>query len=677
MSIGVALLILVAWGALTFGAVYDWGYLALLAGAVIVGGLGVGRSVPRARRGINLPVLATIVVVGVAISAQLVPLDRATIVRLSPATDEFLRQYDLAYATRVAMDTRDRGVAPVRDARPSRRVEIVHPLSIHPEKTRLGLLFIAGFGVLLLGLTRGIGGRELRVFTPGLAGLGVLLSLIGVVQKALWNGKVYGFWQPLNSNTGAFGPFINRNHFAGWMLMAVPLVLAYFVAHVTKGMVGVKPDWRSRLAWFSTRDASKAVLMGFSVLVMTLALALTLSRSGIACLLLALLISGFNVLRRQETTAKQRWLVFYVGGAFVAALGWAGFDAVAARFAEMDLGLGGRAGAWADAWRIHEMFPVFGTGFNTYGTATLLLQRFQTDLVHFVEAHNDYLQILTEGGYWVAVPALALVGTIVWQVRARFRENLDDRTGYWLRLGAVTGIVAMAFQELVEFSLQMPGNFVLFTVLCAIAIRRATPKNSPKGHHHARPVGVMVLLVGLALVSHACGSADRNDVSVKASYAKTTGKLELLTYDTNKDGKADAWGHMDGSRLVRMEFDKDFNGVIDRWEYFTPAGVLEKVGMSKAGDGKVDAWAYPAADGSTARVEVSTKRDGRITRREFYERDQLSRAEEDTDGDGRVDKWETYDAGTLASVALDTDKKGTPDRRLTYGPDGVKLQKLR
>jgi hypothetical protein len=40
----------------------------------------------------------------------------------------------------------------------------------------------------------------------------------------------------------------------------------------------------------------------------------------------------------------------------------------------------------------------------------------------------------------------------------------------------VTGIVAIAFQEIVEFSLQMPGNATLFTILCAIAVRRASVK---------------------------------------------------------------------------------------------------------------------------------------------------------------------------------------------------------
>jgi len=43
---------------------------------------------------------------------------------------------------------------------------------------------------MLLGLARGIGGRDLRVFAQGIVGLGVLMSMVGIIQKALWNGKV-------------------------------------------------------------------------------------------------------------------------------------------------------------------------------------------------------------------------------------------------------------------------------------------------------------------------------------------------------------------------------------------------------------------------------------------------------------------------------------------------------
>ena len=164
---------------------------------------------------------------------------------------------------------------------------------------------------------------------------------------------------------------------------------------------------------------------------------------------------------------------------------------------------------------------------------------------------------------------------------------------------------------------------------------------------------------------------------VKATYSKTTGKLELITYDTNKDGKVDAWSHMDGTRLVSMEVDRDFDGVVDRWEYYNAGGALERVGFSRANDGKVDAWAYQGADGQVARIEVSTRRDGRVNRTEFYEGGALARSEEDSDGDGRPDKWETYRDGALAIAELDTDRDGRPDRRLTYGPDGVRAEKLR
>jgi hypothetical protein len=101
------------------------------------------------------------------------------------------------------------------------------------------------------------------------------------------------------------------------------------------------------------------------------------------------------------------------------------------------------------------------------------------------------------------------------------------------------------------------------------------------------------------------------------------------------------------------------------------------VGFSRANDGQADAWAYQGKDGQVARIDVSTRRDGKANRLEFYESGKLARAEEDADGNGRPDKWETYRDGALARVEIDTDRDGRPDRRLTYGPSGVKAEKLR
>ena len=474
MSIAVPVLIVVAWGALAFGAVYGWAYGPMMAVAVLIGIWGLVKRVPRVRSRVNRPLLVGLVLVMAAIGVQLIPLHRSTLVDLSPATDQFLREYDLAYATAMVVGTRAGALADnPAQATPA---PLKHALSLNPGRTWIGLGLVAGFGVFLLGLARALGGRHLRVFAPGLAGIGLLMAVVAIVQAALWNGKVYGFWQPVNSNAVPFGSFINRNHYAGWMLLALPVVLGYFAAQVTKGMASVSPGWRSRVMWFSTREALRAVLVGVSAITMALALSLTFSRSGTACFLIAMLLAAIGVLRRRHATWIQRTLMIGFLLVCVAAAFWKGVDVTAERMTALGPGLGNRVGLWEDTWRIHRMFPVFGTGFNTFGTSTLLLQRFQADTLHYIEAHNDYLQLLAEGGYLVAVPAALLLALFAWQVRARFKEDRDDATGYWLRLGAVTGIVAILLQDLVEFSLQMPGNFALFTVLCAIAVRKATPK---------------------------------------------------------------------------------------------------------------------------------------------------------------------------------------------------------
>ena len=167
-----------------------------------------------------------------------------------------------------------------------------------------------------------------------------------------------------------------------------------------------------------------------------------------------------------------------------------------------------------------------------------------------------------------------------------------------------------------------------------------------------------------------CGSPPENE-QIQAEYNKQTGKLSQLTYDSNKNGKPDSFSYMEGTKVLRVEVDKDEDGKIDRWEYYGADQKLQKVGLSRLNNGKVDEWAYQGSDGTVARIEISTKHDGKIGRTEFYERGALVRAEEDADGNGPPDKWETYSNGVLTSVAFDTEGTGRPTRRLVYGKDGT------
>lgn len=177
-----------------------------------------------------------------------------------------------------------------------------------------------------------------------------------------------------------------------------------------------------------------------------------------------------------------------------------------------------------------------------------------------------------------------------------------------------------------------------------------------------------VLLIDL--LTSACGDPQPRNREIEPVYDRQTGRLQLLRYDSDGNGKVDTTSYMDGARVLRIEIDKDEDGRIERWEYYGADQKLQKIGFSRANDGNEDAWSYPGPDGSIARIDISTERDGRVTRTEYYEKDAIVRAEEDGDHDGAIDKWETYEAGRLASVAFDTMRRGTADRRLVYGADG-------
>ena len=112
---------------------------------------------------------------------------------------------------------------------------------------------------------------------------------------------------------------------------------------------------------------------------------------------------------------------------------------------------------------------------NTYPTAARFYQRHALSSF-YGEAHNDYLQLLAEGGLLVAIPALVCAAAFAREIRRRMKNDAPG-SSWWLRRAAVAAIVAIGLQETVEFSLQLPGNAALFAVVCALAIH---PPRDPR-----------------------------------------------------------------------------------------------------------------------------------------------------------------------------------------------------
>lgn len=176
-------------------------------------------------------------------------------------------------------------------------------------------------------------------------------------------------------------------------------------------------------------------------------------------------------------------------------------------------------------------------------------------------------------------------------------------------------------------------------------------------------VSLVLLVLGLATAG-GCQPSAKPEASkaVVPTYNADTGRLERISYDRNKDGKADAWLFMDGTQAIRAELDENHDGGIDRWEHYR-TGAATAIGIE-----------FPRSE--LLRAEQASQFDGKVNRWETYEDGRLAQVKEDTNNDGRPDKWEVWADGSLAEVALDTEGRGKPDRRILYPPDGSSPQML-
>ncbi len=473
----ISLVLLLAWGALAMGGWPSWAAAPVVVFGVTSGILGFlewrqSTSTPNSTSKIpHRPVILALCLFLSAVGLQLAPLPESVVTRLSPAHG--VAEFERLLAT---ADRRDPELVPKLAAGAPR------PLSIAPLRTWLGLSFIAAFAVFLVGTSYGLSAVGLRGITRAMIVLGVVVAFLGLYQTTTTGTEViYGVYIPFRQGYRS-APFINHNHQSGWLVMVLTLTLGAFAGEVARGMRTVAPRWRDRVIWFSSKQASVALLFFFASFVMAIGVLAVRSRSGAAILLLALAVLALWNSRRQPSKVRRRVMTMGPIAIVLVAASISG-SAVMSRIAGTSwTSLDGRVDVWRNSLEILRDFTVTGTGFNSYGVAMLHYQTVD-DGSAYIEAHNDYLQMAVEGGVLLGIPALILIVTLVREIRLRFHEGADDTRTYWLRVGAVTGLIAIAAQSLIEFTLQIPGAAVMFATLVAIAIHHPRPRLAEPERH--------------------------------------------------------------------------------------------------------------------------------------------------------------------------------------------------
>ncbi len=304
-------------------------------------------------------------------------------------------------------------------------------------------------------------GQRLRMFANVLTWFGLAIALFAIVQSFTSNGMLYWIRAPRFSSS-IYGPYVNRNHYAGLVEMLVPFALAVCFSRRT--------------------NAGNRLAAGFAALLMAASIFLSGSRGGAAAFVAEMIFLGIAsaALRKSKTIDWKAGLLFAALAVFLV---WIDVSPALTRWTAFEGDLQtGRAEIVRDSGRMFLQKPILGWGLGAFPYVYPQFRSFYTDYL-INQAHNDYLQVLVETG---TIGGLAMF----WFIGALYRRSLtrlgrvpsrrSSDFGSTARLAALTGCTGLLVHSLVDFNLHIPANAAVFYVLCAVACWGANEKRDQK-----------------------------------------------------------------------------------------------------------------------------------------------------------------------------------------------------
>jgi O-antigen ligase len=280
-----------------------------------------------------------------------------------------------------------------------------------------------------------------RAFRQALLYFGFAVSVVSVIQFFTSNGKIFWVFSAQYADQ-ALGPFVNRDHYASFIALVLPLA-------IYKAVTGSKT---------AAGHAAVAGAMFASVIAGASRAGSILATVEIAVLVWPVVVGEVTDGRRPTAILAR---IAFFAAVFTAVVGW---EVLWERFGAPDPYRLRREMVHSSVAMVRER-PWMGFGLGTWSTAYPAYALFDIGAVA-THAHSDWAEWAAEGG----IPLLVmLLSVFLWSIR----YSIDFPWG--------VGVIAVFLHSLVDFPLAKPSLaawvFVLLGAMAASATNRLTGDN--------------------------------------------------------------------------------------------------------------------------------------------------------------------------------------------------------
>ena len=324
-------------------------------------------------------------------------------------------------------------------------------ISLDPFSTEVNAFHFLALGLFFsVTLTLLDSARRVRRVVMVITIFGFIFAFFAILQGVLSPTKIYGIYE--RQFAQPYGSFVNRHNFAAYMEMTLALPAALLLTGAVK------------------RDQRLLYLTG--ILLMAVALFLSGSRGGLISLLsesillvmLATPVHGTKKIFVRLALAAALLIAVVAGTMFVG--GESSLTRIAETASSKDLTTN-RTHIWSVTADVIKNNLPFGAGLGAFGVAYT-----QTDTMSGLEraeqAHNDYLQTLSDAGFVGLVIGGAFLFLLVRAAMRNVRRQNDFRRA--VAIGAIAGIFGVLVHSIFDFVLHTTAISVLFLLLLALLV---------------------------------------------------------------------------------------------------------------------------------------------------------------------------------------------------------------